>query len=58
MTFTYEALPMRVLFGAGSLGQLPQEAERLGLRRLLVLSTPGRRPLAIGGGSLSKASQS
>ncbi|WP_405968445.1 iron-containing alcohol dehydrogenase [Streptomyces sp. NBC_00015] len=46
MTFTYEALPMRVLFGAGSLGQLPQEADRLGLGRLLVLSTPGQRPLA------------
>jgi maleylacetate reductase len=46
MTFTYEALPMRVVFGAGSLRQLPQEAERLGLRRLLVLSTPGQRALA------------
>ncbi|MFF3373942.1 maleylacetate reductase [Streptomyces sp. NPDC002680] len=46
MTFTYEALPMRVVFGAGSLRQLPQEAERLGLRRLLVLAAPGRRALA------------
>ncbi|MFH0177035.1 maleylacetate reductase [Streptomyces cacaoi] len=46
MTFTYEALPMHVLFGAGSLGQLPQETARLGLRRLLVLSTPGQRALA------------
>ncbi|WP_327312066.1 maleylacetate reductase [Streptomyces sp. NBC_01235] len=46
MTFTYEALPMRVVFGAGSLRQLPQEAERLGVRRLLVLSTPGQRALA------------
>lgn len=46
MTFTYEALPMRVVFGSGSLRQLPQEAERLGLRRLLVLSTPGQRALA------------
>jgi maleylacetate reductase len=44
--FTYEALPMRVVFGAGSLRELPQEAERLGLRRLLVLSTPGQRALA------------
>ncbi|MGW3942998.1 maleylacetate reductase [Streptomyces phaeochromogenes] len=43
MTFAYEALPMRVLFGAGSLRRLPLEAERLGLRRLLVLSTPGQR---------------
>ncbi|MFJ9908191.1 maleylacetate reductase [Streptomyces sp. NPDC101152] len=46
MSFTYEALPMRVVFGAGSLRQLPEEAERLGLRRLLVLSTPGQRALA------------
>ncbi|MFE6821805.1 maleylacetate reductase [Streptomyces sp. NPDC057690] len=46
MTFTYEALPMRVVFGAGSIGQLPREAARLGLRRLLVLSTPGQRALA------------
>ncbi|WP_416979814.1 maleylacetate reductase [Streptomyces sp. T028] len=46
MSFTYEALPMRVVFGAGSLAQVPQEAERLGLRRLLVLSTPTRRGLA------------
>ena len=37
MSFTYEALPMRVVFGAGSLRQLPEEAERLGLRRLLLL---------------------
>lgn len=46
MTFTYEALPMRVVFGTGSLRRLPQEVERLSLRRLLVLSTPGQRALA------------
>ncbi|MFJ3802591.1 maleylacetate reductase [Streptomyces sp. NPDC090088] len=46
MSFVYEALPMRVVFGSGSLRQLPEEAERLGLRRLLVLSTPGQRALA------------
>ncbi|MEU6549134.1 maleylacetate reductase [Streptomyces sp. NPDC046915] len=45
-SFTYEALPMRVVFGAGSLRRLPQEAERSGLRRLLVLATEGQRPLA------------
>ncbi|MCE0765541.1 maleylacetate reductase [Pseudonocardia kujensis] len=43
---TYEALPMRVVFGPGSLGRLGEETERLGLRRLLVLSTPGQRVLA------------
>lgn len=45
-TFNYEALPMRVVFGAGSLAQIPQEAEQLGLRRLLVLSTPQQEQLA------------
>lgn len=44
--FTYEALPMRVVFGAGSLAQVPAEVDRLGLRRVLVLSTPRGRELA------------
>ncbi|MDR6979684.1 hypothetical protein J2X68_006421 [Streptomyces sp. 3330] len=43
MTFTYEALAVRVVFGAGSIGRLPEEAQRLGPRRLPVLGTPGRR---------------
>ena len=30
-SFTYEALPMRVVFGAGSLARIPQEAAQLGL---------------------------
>lgn len=33
---------MRVVFGAGSVARLPAEVERLGARRALVLSTPGR----------------
>jgi maleylacetate reductase len=40
--FTYEPLPIRVLFGSGTVAQLRAEAERLGIRRALVLSTPGR----------------
>ena len=40
--FVYNALPGRVVFGAGALAQLPAELERLGARRALVLSTPGR----------------
>jgi alcohol dehydrogenase class IV len=44
--FVYQALPQRVLFGSGTLAELPAEAERLGLSRLLVLSTPGHRALA------------
>jgi maleylacetate reductase len=38
--FTYQALPMRVLFGAGRSTALADEVERLGLARVLVLCTP------------------
>jgi maleylacetate reductase len=41
--FTYEALPMRVVFGAGSLARLPDEVEALGLSRVLVLCSPEQR---------------
>ena len=44
--FVYQPFPQRVLFGSGMLAELPAEAERLGLRRVLVLSTPGHRHLA------------
>ena len=40
MEFVYNANPARVLFGSGTLGRLPKEVGRLGLRRALVLSTP------------------
>jgi alcohol dehydrogenase class IV len=40
--FVYDALPARVVFGSGTLAQLKAEAERLGVCRALVLSTPGR----------------
>ena len=40
--FTYVSFPSRVVFGAGSVARLPQEVEKLGARRALVLSTPGR----------------
>ncbi len=40
--FTYTALPARVVFGAGAVAQLAAEVERLGVKRALVLSTPGR----------------
>jgi alcohol dehydrogenase class IV len=46
LNFTYEALPVRVVFGPGSLEQLREEVERLGVKRALVLSTPGHRHLA------------
>jgi maleylacetate reductase len=38
--FTYQALPMRVVFGAGALAGLPDEVDRLGLARVLVLCSP------------------
>ena len=40
--FLYVANPARVLFGAGTLGKLPEEVERLGLSSVMVVSTPGR----------------
>jgi len=40
--FVYDALPGRVVFGAGTLARLPDELERLGAKRALLLSTPGR----------------
>ncbi|WP_445504073.1 iron-containing alcohol dehydrogenase [Microvirga sp. G4-2] len=40
--FVYEALPIRVVFGSGTISQVKFEPERLGVRRVLVLSTPGR----------------
>lgn len=38
--FTYTANPARIVFGAGVLARLPEEVERLGAKRALVLSTP------------------
>ncbi|MHA6645432.1 maleylacetate reductase [Mesorhizobium sp. A623] len=40
--FIYEPLPTRVVFGRGARHQLREEVERLGGRRAIVLSTPGR----------------
>ena len=39
-SFLYQGLPAHVIFGSGTLSQLPAEVERLGLTRALVLSTP------------------
>jgi maleylacetate reductase len=38
--FVYTANPGRVIFGSGTLDRLPDEVERLGLERVLVLATP------------------
>jgi maleylacetate reductase len=50
--FIYTGLPMRVVFGEGSIARLPEEVEKLGARRALVLSTPGR------GASVRKVAES
>jgi maleylacetate reductase len=38
--FTHQASASRVIFGAGTLAQLPTEIDRMGARRALILSTP------------------
>jgi maleylacetate reductase len=45
-TFTYVSQPQRVVFGAGVLAQLPDEAAKLGAAKALVLCTPEQRHLA------------
>ena len=40
--FVYSGLPVRVLFGAGSVAELAKEVDRLGAKRALLLATPGR----------------
>ncbi|KAF7957131.1 maleylacetate reductase [Cupriavidus sp. UYMU48A] len=44
--FAYQTRPQRIVFGAGSLAQLGEEADALGVRSALVLCTPGQRELA------------
>jgi maleylacetate reductase len=44
--FTFDGLPMRVVFGDGTLSALPDEVERLGCKRVLVLCTPEQRDQA------------
>lgn len=39
-SFVYTGLPARVIFGSGTVRQLNDEVERLGLERVLVLTTP------------------
>ena len=44
--FTYDQPPSRIVFGPGVIDRLAEEVARLGARRALVLSTPGRRRTA------------
>jgi len=39
-SFVYNGQPARVVFGSGTIAKLPEEIERLGLKRVLVLATP------------------
>ena len=39
MNFEYKALPWNIIFGAGALNRLPQELDKLGYSRALVLAT-------------------
>ena len=38
--FTYQVSPVRVVFGIGTIGSLPDELDRLGVKRALLLATP------------------
>jgi len=46
--FIYQSAPMRVVFGAGTLRQLPDELSRLGVVNALVLATPRQKDLVAG----------
>jgi maleylacetate reductase len=41
-SFTYAGAPSRIVFGAGAVSGLAAEVDRLGTKRALVLTTPGR----------------
>jgi maleylacetate reductase len=43
--FVYQSAPMRVVFGTGTLRQLPDELSRLGVVSALVLATPRQKDL-------------
>ena len=44
--FVYEQHPSRVIFGVGTFDRLAEEIAQLGLKRAIVLSSPGQRHLA------------
>jgi maleylacetate reductase len=44
--FVYTGLPARVVFGAGAVRGLAAEVDKLGAKRVLMLSTPGRAAMA------------
>jgi alcohol dehydrogenase class IV len=46
-SFSYTALPAKVIFGFGTIAALGDEIRALGARRALLLSTPGRAAAAV-----------
>lgn len=46
--FTFDGLAARVVFRRGALADVPAEAERLGIRRALVIAAPPDRTIALG----------
>ena len=46
LSFAYEASPVRAVFGIGALDKAPEEITRLGVERVLIIATPGRRQFA------------
>jgi alcohol dehydrogenase class IV len=46
LAFDYRPLPWNIIFGSGSRRRLPQELDRMGFRRALVLCTPRQRAAA------------
>lgn len=44
-SFIYKSAPLRVVFGEGTSAKLAEEADLLGVRRALVLTTPGHESL-------------
>jgi maleylacetate reductase len=44
--FTYDALPGRVVFGVGSSARLPEEVDRLGASRVLIVTDPATKTVA------------
>ncbi|HKV04255.1 MAG TPA: maleylacetate reductase [Candidatus Acidoferrales bacterium] len=45
LAFVYQSQPSRVVFGMGSFEKAPEEIDRLGAARVLVITTPGRKKL-------------
>ena len=45
LSFIYSSSPSRVVFGAGCLEKAQEEIDRLGVRRALMVTTPGRQKL-------------